>query len=176
MGEILLFMLMTWAAKHWSSSPPRGNGRARQPPKRQIPPTRRKPAPSKLPPTQAPAPAASAPQPKPTLPAPSPAQAVKNASQPPPWPQAMPSGLPPWPQGWQPAQPPPAAVVTRAWQLLPTLWQKGAGNRTTEKTGTDWITYVATWMNPQKTTKGVTAFKPKGGAPRTPPRQPAGNA
>lgn len=88
----------------------------------------------------------------------------------------MPSGLPPWPAGWTPAHPPPAAVVTRAWQLLPTLWAKGVGNRTTENTGGQWTTYVATWMNAAKTTKGVVAYKPKGGAVRTPPRQPAGNA
>lgn len=88
----------------------------------------------------------------------------------------MPSGLPPWPQGWQPANPPPAPVVTRAWQLLPTLWQKGAGNRTTEQTAGQWITYVAAYMNPAKTTKGVIAYKPKGGAPRPTSFSPSGNA
>jgi hypothetical protein len=166
--ELIVLLLATWIAKHWQDSPARGSGRARQPPKRQIPPARR------LPPTQKPV--TPAPVAKPTLPQPSPVQATRNAAQPPPWPQAMPSGLPPWPAGWQPAQPPPAAVVTRAWQLLPTLWAKGVGNRTTEKTGNDWITYVATWMNAAKTTKGVVAYKPKPGAPRPAPRQPSGNA
>lgn len=163
--ELIVLLLATWIAKHWKDSPARGSGRARQPPKRQIPPTRR-------PPTVKPV----TPEKKPTLPQPTPLQATRNAAQPPPWPQTMPSGLPPWPAGWQPAQPPPAAVVTRAWQLLPTLWAKGVGNRTTEKTGADWITYVATWMNPAKTTKGVVAYKPKAGAPRPAVRQPTGNA
>jgi len=87
----------------------------------------------------------------------------------------MPVGLPPWPAGWTPAQPPPAAVVTRAWQLLPTLWKTGVGTKATEQTGGSWYTYVATWMNPAKTTKGVVAFKPKEGViPAV--RQPSGNA
>lgn len=159
--ELLVLLLATWVAKHWSDTPPkRGKGRAPAPaPRRRIPPARRTtPAPTIKPVDPTP--------PKPSLPQPSPVQQVRNDAQPPPWPQAMPSGLPPWPQGWTPAQPPPAAVVTRAWQLLPTLWKKGVGNRTTEQTAGQWITYVASWMNAAKTTKGVVAYKPKPGAPR----------
>lgn len=160
--ELLVLLLATWVAKHWSDTPKRGNGRAPAPaPRRRIPPARRKLPPSQhhvdpLPPTPKPAP----------LPVAPPHQQIKNVSQPPPWPQAMPSGLPPWPAGWTPAQPPPPAVVTRAWQLLPTLWAKGVGNRTTEQTAGQWITYVASWMNAAKTTKGVVAYKPKPGSPR----------
>lgn len=169
MGEILLLLFLTWAAKHWVNTPPaRGSGRARQPPQRQIPPARR----PQLPPTQKPAtPATQAPPPK--LPQPSPAQAAKASTQAPPWPQAMPEGLPPWPAGWTPAQPPPAAVVTRAWQLLPTLWARGVGSKTVEQTAGTWYTYVATWMDPAKKMKGVVAFKPKGPAPRTAPQAKA---
>lgn len=87
----------------------------------------------------------------------------------------MPVGLPAWPSGWTPANPPPAAVVTRAWQLLPTLWARGVGTKATEQTGGSWYTYVASWMNAAKTTKGVVAFKPKEGIiPAI--RQPSGNA
>lgn len=104
------------------------------------------------------------------------AQQAKAASTPVPWPQAMPSGLPPFPTGWKPAQPPPAPVVTRAWQLLPTLWASGRpGARKTEQTAGNWYTYLATDMGKGK--KGVTAWKPKEGvAPASPRPQPTNNA
>jgi len=150
---ILILLLAHWISKHWEKHPPRGSGRAPQPRPGRTPGRR---------PTIKPVPPPKPPKPSP-VPVPAPAQAQKNASTPPPWPQAMPVGLPAWPAGWTPAQPPPAAVVTRAWQLLPSLWAKGVGTKATEQTGGSWYTYVATWMNAAKTTKGVTAFKPKEG-------------
>jgi hypothetical protein len=108
----------------------------------------------------------------PSLPQPTPAQAAQIANTPPPWPQAIPAGLPSWPTGWTPANPPPSAVVTRAWQLLPTLWAHGAGTKKTEQTAGQWITYVAAYMNPTKTMKGVVAFKPKPQAAPSPEPQP----
>ena len=104
------------------------------------------------------------------------AQKTQAASTPAPWPQVIPAGLPPWPSGWQPDNPPPAEVVSRAWQLLPILWKHGSGTRKTEQTGGRWITYVATYMNASRTMKGVTAFRPSSGGSSTPPRQPSGNA
>jgi len=165
--EILVLLLASWIAKHWrdNNPPPRGSGRAPQPPVRRTPPARRPPTIKPLP---------SAPEKPSPVPVPAPAQAQKNKTTPPPWPQAMPVGLPAWPAGWTPATPPPAAVVTRAWQLLPTLWKTGAGTKATEQTGGSWYTYVASWMNPAKTTKGVVAFKPKEGIiPAI--RQPSGS-
>lgn len=90
------------------------------------------------------------------------AQAQKQAAAAPvPWPQAMPAGLPPFPSGrWVPAQPPPPAVVTRAWQLLSTLWAHGAGTHKTEQTAGQWITYQA---QPMGQKKGVVAWKLRGG-------------
>jgi hypothetical protein len=81
-----------------------------------------------------------------------------------PWPQAVPKGLPPWPSGWTPDNPPPAAVVARAWQLLPTLWARGAGSTKVEQTAGRWITYMA--AKTAGNTKGVVAYRIKGGAPR----------
>jgi len=104
-------------------------------------------------------------------------QQAKAASTPAPWPQAMPSGLPPFPTGWKPAQPPPAPVVTRAWQLLPTLWASGRpGARKTEQTAGNWYTYLATDMGKGK--RGVTAWKPNEPITVTPgrPLQPTNNA
>lgn len=94
--------------------------------------------------------------------------ALQNAAAkvPPPFPQAVPAGLPPFPSsGWVPAVPTPAAVTVRAVQLLPILWQSGAGTRKTEMTAGQWITFLATAMQGGK--KGVTAWKlrnPGGGA------------
>jgi hypothetical protein len=85
-------------------------------------------------------------------------------SAPRPWPQVMPKGLPPWPSGWQPDSPPPADVVARAWQLLPTLWGRGAGSTKTEQTGGRWITYMA--ARTAGNTKGVVAYRIKGGSAR----------
>lgn len=102
------------------------------------------------------------------------ATAAKTA--PPPWPQAAPNGLPPFPSGWVPDQPPPKAVQTRAWQLLPMLWKQGANARKTEQTAGRWITYVAQAMGPKK---GVVAYKVRPGALPTaspPPTGPQANA
>jgi hypothetical protein len=83
------------------------------------------------------------------------AKAAKTMPQP--WPQAMPAGLPPFgPAGWVYDQPPPAAVQARAWQLLSSLWSKGAGATKTEQTAGRWITYQA---QPMGTKKGVVAYR-----------------
>lgn len=74
-----------------------------------------------------------------------------------PWPQATPKGLPAFPAGWEPDEPPPQAVQTRAMQLLSSLWAKGAGAKKAEKTQGRWITYVATPMAAGK--KGVVAYR-----------------
>jgi hypothetical protein len=102
------------------------------------------------------------------------AQATHAASQPPPWPQAVPPGLPPWPSGWKPDHPPPKAVVDRSWQLLPVLWQKGKGTRVVENTAGRWISYVATDMG--KGVKGVTAWRAKAEPPPPKRDQPIANA
>lgn len=89
-------------------------------------------------------------------------QQAKAKAAPAPWPQAMPAGLPPFPAGWEFDAPPPQAVQTRAWQLLPQLWKTGAGSRKTEQTAGRWITYQAQLMKAGK--KGVVAFRVKPGA------------
>jgi hypothetical protein len=89
-------------------------------------------------------------------------QAKTAAKAPAPFPQARPSsGLPPFPgPGWKPAIPTPPAVVTRAQQLLPVLWRSGSpGASTVELTAGEHITYLAQFMNPAKTIKGVTAWR-----------------
>lgn len=90
--------------------------------------------------------------------------AAKKAQQaeaaPKPWPQAKPTGLPPFPSGWELDTPPPQEVITRAWQLLPTLWKRGKGATTVETTGGRWITYQAQDHSGGK--KGVTAYRVKG--------------
>jgi hypothetical protein len=76
----------------------------------------------------------------------------------PPWPQVTPSGLPPFPgSGWVPDQPPPAAVVSRAFQLLPSLWSGGPGTFKVENTAGRWIAYRATPMAGGK--RGVVAYR-----------------
>jgi len=96
---------------------------------------------------------------------------VQRASSPSP----VPSGLPAFPAGWQPDQPPPPPVVSRAFALLPELWKRGAGATKTEQTAGRWITYQAQAMGAGK--KGVVAFRVRDGAmPATPRRQPTGNA
>lgn len=87
------------------------------------------------------------------------AKAKAASKVPAPWPAAMPAGLPAFPAGWEADNPPPSEVVTRAWQLLPTLWQQGAGARKTEFVGGRWITFVASTHAGGK--KGVTAFRLK---------------
>lgn len=74
----------------------------------------------------------------------------------PPWPQTIPAGLPAWPAGWEPDSPVGPGVAARAAALLPSLWSRGAGSRTTEQTSGRWITYVAT---PMGTKRGVVAYR-----------------
>jgi peptidoglycan hydrolase-like protein with peptidoglycan-binding domain len=81
----------------------------------------------------------------------------------PPWPQVVPSGLPPFPgAGWQYDEPPPAAVVQRAGQLVSQLWSGGAGTFRIEQTGGRWIAYRAEVVKSGK--KGVVAYRVKGAA------------
>lgn len=83
--------------------------------------------------------------------------AAKAAQTAPAWPQVVPAGLPPFPgPGWHPASPVTGAMSSRAFQLLPQLWQHGAGTWKTEKTGDRWVTYRATDMGAGK--RGVVAF------------------
>jgi hypothetical protein len=90
----------------------------------------------------------------------------------PPWPQVMPEGLPPFgPAGWEPDQPPPIQVQSRAVALLSPLWRGGAGTRKTEQTAGRWITYVATPMGKKK---GVVAYRLR--APSPPPTDAAAPA
>lgn len=100
------------------------------------------------------------------------AQAAKRAAEAPrPWPQATPAGLPPFPgPGWKPAEPPPSAVVSRAWQLLSSLWAKGVGSWKAEQTGPSWYIYQARWTGPKADKKGVVAWRPSG-VVTTAPRQ-----
>jgi len=79
----------------------------------------------------------------------------------PPWPQVAPSGLPPFPgAGWQYDEPPPAAVVQRAGQLVSQLWSGGAGTFRIEQTAGRWIAYRAEKVRSGK--QGVVAYRVKG--------------
>lgn len=89
-------------------------------------------------------------------------KAKAAAAAPKPWPQAKPTGLPPFPSGWEFDNPPPPAVVTRAWQLLPVLWKKGKGSTAVETIKGRWITFQAQVHAEGK--KGVTAYRVKPGA------------
>jgi hypothetical protein len=98
----------------------------------------------------------------------------RASTTPEPWPQAMPAGLPEFPAGWEYDEPPPAAVRTRAWQLLDSLWKQGKGARVTERTADRWITYRAEMTKGNK--RGVVAYRMKRsrpGARPTPPVQTA---
>ncbi len=88
-----------------------------------------------------------------------PAGPVTPASVPagaPPWPQVMPTGLAPFPSGWVPYEPPPPAVVQRAFALLSDLWKGGPGTFKVEKTAGVWVYYRATPMGEKR---GVVAFR-----------------
>jgi murein L,D-transpeptidase YcbB/YkuD len=85
------------------------------------------------------------------------AQLQKAARTPPPWPQSVPADLPPFPAGWAPAAPVTSAIVSRAFQLLPTLWSFGEGTWKPEKTGASWVVYQARQMGEKR---GVVAFTP----------------
>lgn len=95
------------------------------------------------------------PQQRPQLPPPAGAQTST-----PPWPQVVPSGLPTFPgAGWQFDEPPPAAVVQRAGQLVSQLWSAGAGTFKIEQTAGRWIAYRAEVVKSGK--KGVVAYRVK---------------
>jgi peptidoglycan hydrolase-like protein with peptidoglycan-binding domain len=79
-----------------------------------------------------------------------------------PWPQKIPTDLPAFPAGWQPDAPPPMAVQSRAKQLLPELWKKGAGAKKVEKTTGRWITYRAEAAGKAKK-KSVVAYRVRPG-------------
>lgn len=84
-----------------------------------------------------------------------------------PWPAAAPAkpspaGLPKFPTGWEPDTPPSAAVVARAYALLPTLWKSGKpGATSTEQTDGQWKTYQA--YSPAKGKRSVVAYRLKAG-------------
>jgi hypothetical protein len=101
------------------------------------------------------------------------ARAADTASKTPrPWPQVVPAGLPAFPgPGWKPAEPPPGAVVSRAWQLLSKLWSGGVGTFKAEQTGSNWYVYQARWTGPKADKKGVVAWKQSGAAKAPSPRQ-----
>jgi hypothetical protein len=81
---------------------------------------------------------------------------TQAARTPPPWPQALPSDLPAFPSGWTPASPVTAAMVSRAFALLPELWAHGELTWKPEKTGDRWVVYQARTMAAGK--RGVVAF------------------
>lgn len=100
------------------------------------------------------------------------AQAHTTSTQAPkPWPQAIPAGLPAFPSGWEYDNPPGAAVRTRAWQLLDSLWQRGQGSTATELTAGTWKTYRAEITAGGK--RGVVAYRIKKGAKASPAAKPA---
>src|SRR5882672_5114579 len=83
--------------------------------------------------------------------------AATAARTPPPWPQVIPAGLPPFPSAaWRPASPVTSAMVSRAFQLLPQLWEHGEGTWKLEKTGDRWAVFRAAHTSPDK--KGVVVF------------------
>lgn len=116
-----------------------------------------------------PGPAVTPPRALPAATAPAPGQAstpaqakaqTAAAKAPLPFPQAVPAGLPPFPgPGWKSFVPTPAAVTTRAQQLLPVLWATGAGTKKQEQTAGVWTTYLATKMGATGQIRGVTAWK-----------------
>lgn len=116
------------------------------------PPARRTaPAPRRQPPA------------RPSLP-----EGAQTSTTAPPWPQVVPSGLPPFPgDGWQYDEPPPAAVVQRAGQLVQQLWATGAGSFKVEQTAGRWIAYRAEIVKSGK--KGVVAYRLKPSAPAPAP-------
>jgi len=80
------------------------------------------------------------------------------------WPTAPSDQLPPFPgPGWRSAVPTPSAVAVRAQQLLPILWQRGAGAHKIELTAGNWTAYRADMMGPN--IRGVTAWVPRNQVP-----------
>lgn len=166
---MLALLLFAAISKKTTDSPRRATGLRPEPlPYRPLPPS--------------PAPTPAAPPPRPVVvpiprgPAPVPAAALppksapvapqvkqqirKAAAAPAPWPQQIPKDLPPFPAGWEPDIPPPSAVTTRAWQLLPVLWKKGQGAIQVETIKGRWITFQAQ-MHPGNK-RGVTAYRVRG--------------
>ena len=79
------------------------------------------------------------------------------------WPQVVPSSVPPFPgPEWEPDLPPPAAVQSRAAQLLRSLWEMGPGAHKVEKTGPRWLAYQAAYTGGKK---GVVAYRLRSQAP-----------
>lgn len=148
---ILLFLLFLSQSSEASTAP------AQQPP----PPTPKPPA--KPPASPAPAPATPL-APMPPWPKPTPVIARPQASaKPKPVSTSpAPAGLPKFPAGWEPDTPPSAAVVARAYALLPTLWKSGKpGAIATEQTEGQWKTYQA--YSPAKGKRSVVAYRLKAG-------------
>ena len=89
----------------------------------------------------------------------------------PPWPQVLPSDLPRFPgTAWEPDEPPPGVVQTRAGELLSQLWKGGRGTSKVEKTAGRWIAYQAEITRGSK--RGVVAYRLRG-AKRAAPTAPA---
>lgn len=82
----------------------------------------------------------------------------------------MPTGLAPFPSGWVPYEPPPPAVVQRAFALLNDLWKGGPGTFKVEKTAGVWVYYRATPMGEKK---GVVAFRERAPAAIAPSAAPS---
>jgi len=144
-GPLLFLLMMGGAQKGRDIS-------RRAEPSPPPPPRRRRPRGRPPGPTAAPAPAAPAPTVRVST---TPTPTVTT----PPFPQIVPAGLPPFPgSGWEPDSPPPPPVVTRAQQLLPVLWQGGAGTFKVENVAGRWIAFRAT---PMGSKKGVVAFREK---------------
>lgn len=140
----LLFLLMMGGAQNGRDISRRAEP---APPPR---PRRRRPRGRPPGPTPAPAPAEPAPTVRVST---TPTPTVTT----PPFPQIVPAGLPPFPgPDWVPDSPPPPAVVARAQQLLPVLWQGGSGTFKIEQVGGRWIAFRAT---PMGSKKGVVAFR-----------------
>jgi peptidoglycan hydrolase-like protein with peptidoglycan-binding domain len=95
--------------------------------------------------------------PKPTTPS-TPSPSPAPASTPSDWVTASAPAELPWPSAWEPDVPAGPAVVARANALLPLLWGRGEGSRTTEQTAGRWTTYVATRMGDKR---GVVVFRPR---------------
>jgi hypothetical protein len=79
----------------------------------------------------------------------------------------MPAGLAPFPSGWEYDEPPPAAVVARARQLLSDLWARGKGATRTEQTAGRWIVYRAEITRGNK--RGVVAYRERRTSPTLAP-------
>jgi hypothetical protein len=127
---LLLFLLALIASRRTAPSTPEWPG-----------------TPPSTPPAPKPAPAPSTPS--------TPASVPSSPSD---WVTASAPAELPWPSAWEPDVPAGPAVVARANALLPLLWGRGEGSRTTEQTAGRWTTYVATRMGDKR---GVVVFRPR---------------